>query len=311
MRLLAEWAAIAAIIAILWEAFETVILPRTIQRKLRLTRFFYLFTWTPWRTFSVRVSNPHFRESLLSFYGPLSLVLLFATWGVLLIFAFALLHWGLGSGLKDASGAAVNFGTDLYMSGTTLFTLGLGDITPRTAPARTIAVVESGIGFGMIALVIGYLPALYQAFARREVNISLLAARAGSPPTADQFFRRLQGQSPVAYLSVCEQWAAEILESHVSYPVLCYFRSHHRNQSWLASLVAILDICAEVQTSGAPEDKHQASLTFSLARHALVDVTRVFHKEPALPNSQDADTIYKPYARVLADFLEYRFEMKE
>lgn len=280
MRTLAGVLAVCAILGVLWEAFETVILPRRIKRKLRFTRAFYLFTWPTWRIASRRVSSERWRESLLAVYGPLSLVLLFATWAVLLLFSFGVLHWSIGSQLKDGSGAPIHFGTDLYMSGTTLFTLGLGDITPQSAVARTIAVLESAIGFGLIALVISYLPTLYQAFARREVNISMLAARAGSPPTAAHFMEHCQGDSLVPYLMVCEQWAAEVLEGQISYPVLSFFRSQHAHQSWLSALVYIQEICTVIQTSGKPEHRPQAALTRSMAHHALVDIARVFHKEP-------------------------------
>ena len=216
----------------------------------------------------------------LAIYGPLSLVILFAAWDVLLVFAFGILHWACGSQLKDGSGIAVDFGTDLYMSGTTLFTLGLGDITPQTTAARFIAVVESAIGLGLIALVISYLPTLYQAFARREVNISMLAARTGFPPTAQQFLERCQGASLVPYLTVCEEWAAEVLEGQISYPVLSFFRSQHAHQSWLSALVTIQGICTLIHTQGEPEHRPQAALTSAMVHHALVDIARVFHKEP-------------------------------
>ncbi len=324
MHLIAGFISVAIIVSFLWEAFETVILPRRIQRKLRFTRIFYISTWFPWRHITRSLANDRYRESLFSVFGPLSLVLLFASWGAVLVFAFGLLHWSLASGLKDATGAPVTFGTDLYMSGTTLFTLGLGDITPRTTAARVTAIVESAIGFGLIALVVSYLPTLYQAFARREANISLLAARAGSPPTAAEFLKRFHGRSSVAYLEHCEQWASELLESHVSYPALCYFRSQHAKQSWLGSMTVILDVCAVAKTNGDAEQKWQADLTFAMSRHALLDLVKVFHLEDreGAPDrafdrfrqtcSLDPSTLhaidelrqsYEPVANALAQFL--------
>ncbi len=273
--------ALLTILATLWEAFETVILPRRIQRKFRFTRYFYLATWTPWRALTERFSKVQMRETLLSFYGPLSLVFLFATWSFLLVLAFGILHWGVGSSLIFASGEPVTLASDLYMSGTTLFTLGLGDVTPFSVAARGIAVVEAAIGLALIALVISYLPTLYQSFSRREVNISLLDARAGSPPTASEFLRRYtthgDPKSAGAYLAQCEHWASELLESHMSYPVLCYYRSQHANQSWISALTTVLDICVLVELCGAPEERWQAELTFAMARHAVVDLSQVFH----------------------------------
>jgi len=328
MHLAAVLFSIFMIFAVLWEAFETVILPRRIQRKLRFTRYFYLSTWKPWRSLAFCVQNPKQQETMLSFFGPLSLVILFAAWAALLLFAFGILQWGLGSQLKASSGAPITIGTDLYMSGTTLFTLGLGDITPQSPAARFAAVVESAIGLGLVAMVISYLPTLYQAFARREVNISLLDARAGSPPTASEFLKRYAShndpKSAVTYLAECERWASELLESHMSYPALCYFRSQHANQSWLSGLTMVLDVCVLIELTGRSKQCWQAELTFAMARHAVVDLSQVFHLKPqkdapdrmrardldvlnlseeAIARMRELRELYEPYANVLAQFL--------
>ncbi len=138
--------------------------------------------------------------------------------------------------------------TDLYVSGTTLFTLGLGDVTPLTRHSRELVILEAGMGFGLLAAVMGYFPVLYGAFSRREVSISLLDARAGSPPTAAELLRRHSYEGAESDLSMLlvewERWSAELLESHISYPLLCYFRSQHTNQSWIGALTAILDTAA-------------------------------------------------------------------
>ena len=141
----------------------------------------------------------------------------------------------------------VNFFVDLYMSGTTLFTLGIGDVTPQSPVGRIITVTESGIGLGFLALMISYLPVLSQAFSPREVSISLLDARAGSPPVRlgaaaaarERLARRSRRSSATGSAS-----SAQLLESHVSFPVLAYYRSQHDNQSWVAAMTAVLDTCA-------------------------------------------------------------------
>jgi hypothetical protein len=226
------------------------------------------------------------REAYLSIYGPLSLLLLFAMWAAGLIFSFALLHWAAGSG-QGSFGESATFWTDLYMSGTTFFTLGLGDITPHTRMARFITVVESGTGLGFLAIVISYLPVLYGAFSRREVNISLLDARAGSPPTAAELVRRhVRSQNLEAlgqFLRDWEVWSAELMESHLSFPVLCYFRSQHDNQSWLAALTAVLDTCALLISCAEGALQWQSQLTFAISRHALVDLAQVMHVPPKQP----------------------------
>jgi hypothetical protein len=148
-------------------------------------------------------------------------------------------------------------------------------------------VIESGMGFGFLALVIGYLPALNQSFARREESISLLDARAGSPPTASEMLRRHgpeQGMEALReLLHEWERWSSELLEGHLSYPVLAYFRSQHDNQSWLAALTAILDTCALVMAGLEGACERQAELTFAMARHAVVDLALVFGTEPREP----------------------------
>jgi hypothetical protein len=143
------------------------------------------------------------------------------------------------------------------------------------------------MGFGFLAVVIGYLPVIYQSFSRREVNISLLDARAGSPPSAGELLRRHNREGGLEelcqLLSDWERWSAELMESHLSYPVLCYFRSQHSNQSWLAALTSILDACALLSVSIEGTCQYQAELTFAMARHAVVDLSQIFIARPQQP----------------------------
>ncbi len=286
MRALAAIGSLLLLAVILWDAFETIILPRRVTRRFRLVRMFYRSTWRPWSAMARRMRSGKRRESFLSFYGPLSLLWLFGFWALGLIFSFTLLHWGLGSAFNVSKGTP-NFATDLYMSGTTFFTLGLGDVTPRTLLARLVTVVEAGTGFGFLAIVISYLPVLYGAFSQREVNISLLDARAGSPPSAAELLRRhgpRQNQETLGlYLRDWEIWSAQLMESHLSYPVLCYFRSQHNNQSWLAALTTILDACVLLIACSEGELKSQAQLTFAISRHAVVDLAQVLNIPPKPP----------------------------
>lgn len=287
MRILIGILGLALVATVLWDAFETIILPRRVTRRFRLARAFYRYTWKPWRNLVRRVRSPKRRDALLSFYGPLSMLCLFVVWAAALILGFGMIYWGAGSALHAFENPG--FATDLYLSGTTFFTLGIGDVIPRTHFSRLIVVVEAGMGFGFLAIVISYLPVLYGAFSRREVNISLLDARAGSPPTAAELLRRhAQLRDPEAlreYMRDWEVWAAELMESHLSYPVLCYFRSQHNNQSWLAALTTVLDVCALLVAS-ADEGAllWQAQLTFAIARHALVDLAQVFAIPPSPPH---------------------------
>ncbi len=282
-------AGIALVLMVLWETFETIVLPRRVTRQFRLTRMFYRATWIPWRALAGLRRTRKKRDALLSYYGPLSLLMLLAFWAFTMVFGFALVHYGDGAQFRGTL-FPNRFGNALYLSGTTLFTLGLGDIQPASPLSRFITVLEAGIGFGFLALVISYLPVLYQAFSRREVTISLLDARAGSPPTAFELLRRHTGEHGLDTLAELlahwETWAAELMESHLSYPVLAYFRSQHDNQSWIASLTAVLDCCALAMTGLEGICEYQARMTFAIARHALVDLSQVFSAAPVPDGAQ-------------------------
>ena len=274
------------IVLVLWECFETIVLPRRVTRRFRLTRIFYRRTWQPWTALGKRFFAGKRLETWLSFFGPLSLFFLLGLWAMILILGFAFLHLAAGSAL-NTQGGTPGFFTDLYLSGTNFFTLGLGDVTPHSTAGRFLTVTEAGLGLGFLALVIGYLPALNQSFSRREVRISLLDARAGTPPTAAVMLLRHSHEHGMEALRQVlfewEQWSAELMESHLSYPVLAYFRSQHDNQSWLSSLTAVLDTCSLIMTGLEGACKRQAELTFAIARHTVVDLSLVFRVPPQMP----------------------------
>ena len=265
---------------ILWDAFEVIILPRRVTRRIRLSRIFYQSTWFVWSRAVRVVRASRRRERYLSFYGPLSLVFLIIVWAVGMIMAFGMVQWWAGP-------LHTSFFQSVYMSGTTFITLGLGDVFPHTRPARFVTVVEAGTGFGFLALVISYLPVLYQSFARREANISLLDARAGSPPTAAELLRRYATGHGLADLDPLlrewELWSAGLLESYISYPPLAYFRSQHDNQSWLAALTTIMDVCTVVIAGIDGVAPWQARLTFAMARHIVVDLAQIINAPPRAP----------------------------
>jgi hypothetical protein len=289
MRLLFCVIGVLLILLMLQDAFETVVLPRRVSRRFRLARLFFRSSWRLW-LLPVGLLPGKRREYYLSLYGPLSLLLLLAIWAAGLVGGFALLQWGLGTMVHAPEGRA-DLGTLIYLSGTTFFTLGLGDVVPATGLARAVTVIEAGTGFGFLALIISYLPVIYQAFSRREASIALLDAHAGSPPSALELLRR-HGQDEqfgelLRSLRDWERWSAELLESHLSYPVLIYYRSQHERQSWLAALTTILDVCALiiVYLDGPPAQA--AWFTFAIARHAAVDLAQVFDISPRLAPTEE------------------------
>jgi hypothetical protein len=268
---------------VLLDAFETVVLPRRVLRNFKLTAYFYRRTWVPWRWVARQIKKPSRQQNFLGYFGPLSLILLLGVWATGLIFGFALIQFGIG-GHEQLSGERLNFGKILYHSGETFFTLGYGDIVPTSGAARALSVFEAGMGFAFLGVVIGYIPVVYSSFSRREIQISMLDARAGSPPSAAELLVRLAGRTedPGVSQSVLdevlrdwERWAAELLEAHISYPVLSFFRSQHSNQSWLGALTTMLDVSSLVLTGIEGVQPGQAKLTFAMARHAAVDLTQV------------------------------------
>lgn len=281
------------ILIILIDAWETIVLPRRVTRRVRLSRQFIRLSWYAWAALGRRLpvaedpegASP--RDRFLSVYGPLVLLLLVAVWAVGLVCSFALVFWGLQPRLPASVGRPT-FGMLLYLSGETFFTLGYGDLAPLDTTGRLVAVVEVATGFTFLALIIGYLPVIYQGFSRREVNITLLDARAGSPPSATELLRRMATPlDPLAleqFLLEWERWAAEVLESHLSYPVLAFFRSQHDRVSWLAAMTMILDTCSllmvGVSSAAGPLPARQARLTFAMLRHTIADLSQILYIEP-------------------------------
>jgi hypothetical protein len=271
---------------VLLDAFQTIILPRRPVGRFRITSLFIVLTWRPWEYLIEHFASRRNRDQLYSFYGPLSLLMLFVVWALLLVTAYMLIYFGLHVPFSDPTHPVTAFEhlrSCFYVSGTTLFTLGLGDVQPATHVARMLIVLESGTGLGFVALVIGYVPVLYTAFSQREIAVALLDARAGSPPAAGELLQRhnFSGghHALTLLLAEWERWCAEILETHISYPILCYYRSQHDNQSWLSALTAVLDTCALLITTIEGPSTRQAQLTFAIGRHALVDLGHVFHLE--------------------------------
>jgi hypothetical protein len=290
MRVAASVVGVAMIYFVLQDAFETIVLPRKVTRPFRLTAFFYGVTWRPWRLLGTLMPRGRRRETFLSYFAPLSLLMLLATWALGLTLGFAFLQWGLGAHEVVTGQEGTTFWDVLYMSGSTFFTLGLGDVLPKTTSAKFLTIAECALGIGFLGLIIGYLPVIYTSFSERERTIAFLDARAGSPPTAFEVFRRAfrsnNAGEIVEMLRQFESWAGDILESHISYPVLCLYRSQHDNQSWLAALMTILDVSALVMVGVEGIPTAQARLTFAMARHTLVDLTQVYNTPP-IPGGDD------------------------
>ncbi len=137
---------------VLLDAFQTIILPRRPVGRFRITGLFFGATWRPWTWVTGHWPVKRSREQMYSFYGPLSLLLLFGMWAGMLAAAYALIYFGMQMPFADPTHpvtALERLRTCFYVSGTTLFTLGLGDVQPATNAARMLIVVEAGTGLGL------------------------------------------------------------------------------------------------------------------------------------------------------------------
>ena len=274
------------LLLILHDAFEVMLLPRRVKSRLRIVRLFFRFTWLIWSKVARRISSSDRRHNYLSLYGPLSMVWLLWVWAAGLVTGFGTLYWALNSGRA----MHLSWPDQLYFSGVTFFTLGYGDVVPHSRIEKLLVVLEAGTGLGFIAIVIGYLPVLYQLFARREARVIMLDAAAGSPPSAVTLLvRHAEGESLQELedlLHEWQQWCAELLESQLSYPMLAFYRSQHDNQSWLAALTTIMDSCALLMVGLKGVRTFRARLAFSTARQAVIEMGRVF-QAGALPLDED------------------------
>jgi hypothetical protein len=267
------------IVVLLVDVFKAVVLARRARGDFQITHLFYRLTWPVFASIGRRIESGRRRETFLGIYGPLSLLLLFLFWAFGLIFGFALLQWSMNAA------NAQDFWDSLYQSAASFLTIGAG--STRDGLVRWISIAEAGLGFSFLALVIGYLPVFYQSFSRRELHISLLDARAGSPPSAGELIAR-QANYPrqlERQLIAWEEWAADLLEDELSYPMLAYFRSQHLNQSWIGALVAITDVSALILLAAKNDLKQQAEATFAMARHALIDSSKVLGVKPHVNGS--------------------------
>ena len=272
----------ALVALMLFEIFLAFLLPRRVKRDPLLARRVAIYAFGPWRALARRLPD-QMGDTLLGMYGPFGLLLDLGLWVVLLMFGYACLLWGGGSHLSGAG--SVDFGQDLYYSAATLVSASTGGLEAQNSFTRIVEVVEAATGFGVLTIVIAYLPSLYQAFSRRETTVSQLDARAGSPPSAGRLVVRAtqHGGWPALnrYLRGWEGWSAELMETHLSYPTLAFFRSQHVNQNWLSALCTILDASALAVSAAPPGSVEEARFTFAISRHCVADLCYTFRVQPA------------------------------
>jgi hypothetical protein len=163
------------------------------------------------------------------------------------------------------------------MSASTFLTLGLGDITSADPLARSFVILEAGTGYVFLGLLITYMPVLEQAYGSREIGNQLIHSRAGHPSGAIKFLHRYSSPDRQEILRGIlregERWMADILQTHLSHPVLSFYRAQHWGHSWLVSLTTLLDSCALLIVGGEGMAPEQAKLTYRMGLHLLKDLT--------------------------------------
>jgi hypothetical protein len=272
LRFVVGLLSLVALAFLLAEFFIVFLLPRRVNRDPAIARGLLRGLWIPWRAIADLLPRDA-ADTMLGIFGPFGLlaILLLLSSGAIL--SFAGLHWAVSTRL--GSHRVADFGGDLYFSAGAFFSA-TNPATPTGGVGKTLQIFEAATGLGFLAIAIGYLPALYQAFSRRETAVSRLDPRAGSPPSAGRLLERTGqrgGWSELdEYLLEWENWTADLMETHLSYPILGYFRSQHVEQNWLAALTTIVDACAYALAYGEAEHTEAAELTFRIGRHALADL---------------------------------------
>ena len=271
---------IAVVFYILNDVFQSVVVPRSTPARYRLTRWVVRPGWRTWRALALRTGSSGERERLLGIFAPLVVVVLLVLWLSLLVLGYGLIFYGLRSQLRPV---VQDFPTALYFAGTSVLTIGFGDFVAASGVGRALALTAGGTGLGTIALAISFLFSLYGSFQRREILIVTLDARAGAPPSGVNLLEtmsRLGMRDDLPRLFAdWEKWAAEVLDSHLAYPVLAYFRSSHDNESWVSALGAVLDATTLVLTTVVDGPHGQAKMMFAMGTHLVEDLARFFRIE--------------------------------
>jgi len=274
------------VVVILLDVFLTVVVPRrapNIGRRVRVSGWLIVYLWRLWREVGLRFSTPERREGFLGTFGALVVVLLLDTWVGGLILGYGLMLFALHDQIRPEP---ESLGTAVYFAGVSLLTLGFGDFVATDGPARLVSLVAAGNGLGLFAMVITLLFTLYGSLQRRVVAVVVLGSRAGAPPSGVTLLETyalagILNDLPRVFAD-WQAWAAEVLDSHLAYPVLAYFRSSHDNDSWISSLGAVMDAATLVLTTIEDGPKGWAKLSRAVGGHCLEDLVMYF-RLPAQP----------------------------
>ena len=279
---------------VFWDVFQTIVVPRPTPGRFRLSRYLVRGAWRVARgTAGPEVGGT--RDQLLGLFAPAATILLLAAWLSGLILGYGLILFALRGELHPDP---QDLGTALYFAASSILTLGFGDIVAVGALARIVVVAAAASGLGIVALVVTFLFSLFGSYQRREVSVVTLEATAGVPPSAVVLLESLARLALVTrlpeFFGEWERWAAEVLDSHVAYPLLGYFRSSHDNLSWISALGTVLDAASLVLTTIRDLPRGDAELVKRVGSHLVEDITNLgFRSAGSVGIDRPAfDTVY-------------------
>ena len=282
------------VIGTLFSAMATFVVPRSLKDPL--TRGVFIITRVFFSLVIKRAHSFYRRDQIMTFYAPLSLLLLVPVWYFLVMIGYMLMFWGTG---------VENWLVAFRDSGSSLLTLGFA---PVDGLFRTVlAFSEAAFGLLLVALLIAYLPTMYSAFSRREAAVTLLEVRAGNPPSALEMilrYHRIHGLSQLSEVwRNWETWFADIEESHTSLPALVFFRSPQPDHSWITAAGAVLDAAALMQSTVDFKDDPQAALCIRAGYLALRRIADFFSipYNPAPRRGDPIEISREEYEQVVAE----------
>ena len=275
------------------DVFKAVVVPRSVDAHLRASAFLGRRGWQLWRDACLRISDAEVREDRMAMFAPLLITSYLILWVSMLVFGYGLIFWALRAGIRPHP----DFGSAIYFAATSLLTIGYGDFVPHGSLARTIAMISATTGLGVVAIVATFLFQTFTAFQRREAFVVTVSERTGAPPSGPEFIARhvklgLTADIPVI-LREAQRWIAEVLETHLAYPVLLYFRSSHDDESWVGTLGALLDASTLLITTADMDNRGQAELTLQAGSHLVHDFTTSF----GLPMEDTTSVEYEEFAQ--------------
>jgi len=256
------------------------------------------YGWRAWRDRALSIADQERREDTLAIFAPTFMITLLMYWVVSQAVGYGFLFWALNAGLHPSPGIFAS----IYFAGTSMLTIGYGDIVPTHWYTRTLALVSAGGGLSTFAVVTTFLFQTFGAFQKREAFVVTISERTGAPPSGLEFVMRhlsldlVNDISPI--LRESQQWIAEVMETHLAYPVLTYFRSSHDDESWVGTLGALLDASTLLITTLDLDNRGQAELTLHIGTHLVRDFSNFFRLPAGDASAVEYDEFVTAYRQL-------------